>query len=64
MGRLDIRLNCTECAEFTEFTSEKDNQAVRCDECGKRHSDDSLHVVKPGKKYERDESGELLEEPP
>jgi hypothetical protein len=44
---LEIRLKCTNCRAYREF--ERDGEsAVRCADCGKRHSTDSLHAVEPG----------------
>ncbi|MFB6173379.1 MAG: hypothetical protein ABEI39_01925 [Halobacteriales archaeon] len=43
---LRIRLKCTSCRAFREFEREGD-AVVRCGECGKRHSTDSLHAVTP-----------------
>ena len=62
-GEWPIRLNCTGCGAFTEWESESE-EVVRCADCGKRHSRDSLHMVNPRKEYARDESGALLEDPP
>lgn len=56
-------LNCTRCECFREFERDSEN-VVRCDDCGKRHSTDSLFVADPEKEYERDEAGELQEVPP
>jgi uncharacterized Zn finger protein len=36
-----IRLQCTACGELTRFTKEGET-TVKCRECGKRHSTDSL----------------------
>lgn len=53
------RLDCVRCNEFTEYHRDDGDPdtVVRCDECGKRHSDDSVYFVDPDKRYERDESG-------
>lgn len=63
-----LRLNCTKCGEFQAYEVEQatsdGSQIVRCDECGKRHSDDSVYMVDPDRQYERDEAGNLLEELP
>jgi uncharacterized Zn finger protein len=68
MGRQVLRLNCTNCGEFREYeveqTTSDGGQIVRCDFCGKRHSDDSVFMVDPYRRYERDEAGELLEDLP
>lgn len=72
---LPQRLNCTRCNEFTEWEAEstvevtdgfeeRRTKSVRCDECGKRHSTDSLFVIDPRKDYDRDEAGNLLDTPP
>ena len=58
----DLRLNCTKCNDFTEYETGK-NAVVRCSECGKKHSDDSVWMVKLGKDYERAADGTLLEDP-
>lgn len=60
---VEVRLDCTRCHAFRVYRTES-HSVVRCDECGKRHSKNSLHVVDPGASYDRDESGTLLEEPP
>lgn len=64
MVDLPLLLNCTRCGEFTRWLKEGDGPVVRCSECGKRHSRDSLYLADPGKRYQRDEAGNLLEEPP
>lgn len=72
---LPQRLNCTRCNEFTEWEAEstievsegfesRSVKAVKCKECRKRHSTDSLFVIDPRKEYRRDESGQLLDTPP
>ena len=62
---LEWCLNCTRCKAFTDYYHEEDNtNVVRCEECGKRHSTKSTYAVKPGKQYERDEAGTLLESVP
>ena len=43
-GDLAIRLACTRCHGFTEWTKDGEN-AVRCANCKKKHSTDSLHAV-------------------
>lgn len=63
MGELPLLLNCVECGAFQEWERVQEN-VVDCAECGKRHSDNSLHVADPDKSYERDEAGALLETPP
>lgn len=64
-GTWPILLNCTRCGAFTEYQTEE-GEVVRCEECGKRHSTDSLHLVNPQRvgHYRRDEAGTLLECPP
>jgi len=59
----ETRLNCERCGQFTEFQNES-KAVVRCGDCAKRHSVDSLHMVEPDKTYHRDETGELHEETP
>lgn len=62
---LEWCLNCTRCHEFTDYYHEADNvEVVRCEECGKRHSTDSTFAVTPGKTYDRDEAGTLMESVP
>lgn len=63
MTDLPLLLNCTRCHQFTRWTREGENVA-RCARCGKRHSRDSLMMADPGKTYNRDEAGNLLEQPP
>jgi len=42
-----IRLKCTECRAYRDF--ERDGESVvRCADCGKRHSTDSLYAIEPG----------------
>lgn len=60
---LPLRLNCRNCAAFTEYERVQEN-VVDCEGCGKRHSDASLFVVQDEKQYQRDEAGHLLEVPP
>ena len=48
MADLEIRLRCTNCRAYRDFERQRGSQAVRCAECGKRHSTDSLHAVAPG----------------
>lgn len=43
---LEIRLKCTACRAYREFERASDT-VVRCADCGKRHSTDSLHAVAP-----------------
>ncbi len=66
--RHGLRLNCTQCGEFREYeveqTTSDGGQIVTCAMCGKRHSDDSVHMVDTWRQYERDESGTLLEDLP
>jgi uncharacterized Zn finger protein len=63
--RHELRLNCNGCGDFNEYHRHDDDPdtVVRCDGCGKRHSTDSVWMVKPEKSYERDETGNLLEDP-
>ncbi len=63
MPRLETRLNCTRCHEFTKWKGEN-KRTVKCEDCGKRHSTDSLRPVNPDKEYSRDEEGNLTEMPP
>lgn len=62
-GDITERLNCTRCNRFTAFEREG-KTVIKCGTCGKRHSNNSLFVVRANKRYERDEDGTLLEEPP
>jgi len=59
-----VLLDCTRCQRFTRWYAETGGSVVRCAECEKRHSRDSLHMADPGKVYERDDAGGLIEEPP
>jgi len=61
----DLYLNCTKCGEFTVALQMKDDPktVVRCKDCGKKHSDNSLYFVDPDDDHERDEAGNLLEDP-
>jgi uncharacterized Zn finger protein len=63
--RRKLLLNCNRCGDFVEYEAKKDDPktVVRCGECGKRHSIDSIWMVDTAKEYERDEGGVLLEKP-
>lgn len=63
--RHELRLNCNECGDFVEYhrNDGDPNTVTRCDECGKRHSVNSVWMVDTVKDYERDETGSLLEDP-
>lgn len=41
---VDIKLQCSACSDCTEWhrTDDDPGSVVRCDDCGKRHSTDSL----------------------
>jgi hypothetical protein len=57
------QLDCTRCEEFHAFEREQEN-VVRCENCGKRHSNDSLYDVPPLARFDRDkETGELVNPP-
>lgn len=62
----DLYLDCVDCGEFTEAYTKKDDpdSVVRCNECGKKHSDNSLYFVDPNANHERDEAGNLIEDLP
>ncbi len=60
---LPEKLDCTRCNEFQDYDREQDT-VVRCGECGKRHSNNNLHIIDPSKQYERDDDGNLQEVPP
>ena len=64
----ELRLNCNDCGAFEEYEVEKmasdGSVIVRCHECGKRHSDDSVYMVDADRDYERAEDGTLLEDLP
>ena len=62
MNRHELRLNCTRCGSFEAYDHDT-NTVVRCAECGKRHSTDSVWLVDPDERFDRDESGALLETP-
>lgn len=47
MTDLTIKLRCTACEGFRDFDRERGSRVVRCADCGKRHSTDSLHAVEP-----------------
>lgn len=48
MADLEILLRCTGCRDFRPFDrTAGSKRVVRCSECGKRHSVDSLHAVDP-----------------
>jgi len=47
MADLRIVLRCTGCRAYTTFERVGET-VVRCAECGKRHSTDSLHAVEEG----------------
>ncbi|UBF23129.1 Zn finger [Haloarcula virus HCTV-16] len=64
MTRRELRLNCTRCGDFTHASIGSTKNVVVCDDCGKRHSQDSLHFIDLDKDYERDESGQLIEDLP
>jgi transcription elongation factor Elf1 len=57
-----LLLNCTRCGDFTEASVGSTKNVAVCDECGKRHSTDSLHFVETERDYERDEAGKLIED--
>lgn len=60
---MELRLNCTRCGAFTEYGRRDDDPGtvVRCDACGKRHSTDSVFMVDPDRRHERDEAGTLTD---
>lgn len=60
-----LRLNCNRCGAFEEYHREDDDPetVVRCDGCGKRHSNDSVFMVDPNRRHERDEAGNLVDSP-
>lgn len=62
-GPLVAKLDCTNCHDFVTFWEEQE-EVVRCNNCDKRHSWDSVYHVKPEKTYKRDRHGELIETPP
>lgn len=62
----ELRLNCERCGDFVEYSvvnADAKRTVIDCDECGKRHSEDSTFMVDPGKQYPRDETGTLIEKP-
>lgn len=61
----ELLLNCNDCGTFTDYSrnDEDPKTVVLCDECGKRHSTDSVFMVDPDRSYERDEAGVLLQDP-
>lgn len=48
MADLEIKLRCTNCRAYRNFTRKAGTGAVKCAVCGKRHSTDSLYAVEPG----------------
>jgi len=66
MTNLKLRVNCNDCARFTEYRRrDSDPQTVvRCDECGKKHSEASIYMVDLHQTYRRDETGALVEDLP
>lgn len=54
MTEFTIRLRCTACEGYRDFDRERGSQVVRCADCGKRHSTDSLHAVEPHELPEED----------
>ena len=65
MNRHELRLNCNRCGSFEEYDrKETDPESVaRCVGCGKKHSTDSVYMVDPDRRYDRDESGALIDAP-
>jgi uncharacterized Zn finger protein len=61
----ELRLNCTRCGSFNTYYRKDDDPetVVRCDDCGKRHSTDSVFMVDPNRRHDRDESGQLVDTP-
>ena len=62
----DLRVNCHQCGDFHDY-HRKDgdpNTVIRCDGCGKKHSDDSIYMVDLNREYARGPSGALLEDLP
>jgi RNase P subunit RPR2 len=61
-----LRLDCVRCKAFKDYTVEQraddGGLIVRCDECGKRQSDDRIYMINPTKEHERDENGELVDD--
>lgn len=64
MTNYQLRLNCERCGRFTEYASKTGDpdSVVRCDECGKKHSTDSVYMADLHRTYQRDESGALVED--
>jgi len=60
-----LRLNCNRCGSFVEYRRKTGDPStvVRCESCGKKHSDDSVFMVDANHDYDRDESGALIESP-
>jgi|GEM_PF-4120620 len=54
MADLEIRLRCTNCRAYRAFERQGPN-TVRCAECDKRHSTDSLHAVEPDEEPDFDD---------
>ena len=52
MADLEIKLRCTNCRAYRDFSRRAETQAVTCAECGKRHSTDSLYAVGPDEEPE------------
>ena len=64
MTQKEMRLNCTNCGDFTHAHRKRGDPdtVARCNDCGKKHSNDSIHFVDLNRDYERDEDGELTED--
>ncbi len=60
---LEEKLNCERCGEFTDWYLDEDNKnVVRCENCDKRHSRNSIYSIDSNKEYKRNQQGELLED--
>lgn len=66
MSDWDMRLNCSACGDWTIPIQRATDPShiFRCDDCGKKHSEDSVHFIDVERSYERDESGALVEDLP
>jgi len=60
---MESRVNCNRCGSFEPIDRRDDDPdtVARCGSCGKKHSTDSVFVVDPDRRYDRDEAGTLID---
>lgn len=65
MSEYDFRLNCSNCGRWTipNHKPGDPSHILRCDDCGKKHSEDSVFFIDLDRTWQRDESGALVEDP-